>query len=254
MTLPLPVSGGDEADAGSSYGAVLIAAEHAASDAIDDVVGSLRFSGWIAPPSEGWHVIVGDPGAGVVADRRRGVIDVAALLATRVTGPVFAFRVRRDRQLAIVAWRNGREIGRYSSDPSQEPGADAEVLSAPFGVASGVAFAEAVGQADAARELVRELEEELDPESVFESERLRRVLRLLGMPGWLVAAGALPRDIATGPRVRDLRRVRVGRTGVAGMLIAALVRRARRRHAPPPVFADPPRGFGGMSGIEPWMF
>jgi hypothetical protein len=238
---------------GHSYGAVLVRAGGEALPAIEEQLRGIRFSGWIAPPRDGWIVVLGDPGAGIVAGQRRGVIDVAGLLAKHTDAPVFAVRVRRDRQLALVAWRRGAEIGRYSSDPSQEPAADADVLAEPVGTASGIAFAEAVDRADAAADLVELLGDELDPDSVFESERLREVLRLLGMPDWVVASGALPRDIPTGPRARELRRLRAGAAGFAGFLRHLFVRRARRRRAPAPVIADPPRRFGGLDGIEPWM-
>ena len=55
--------------------------------------------------------------------------------------------------------------------------------------------------------------QELDPDSVIESERLGRVLRLLRLPTWVVAAATLPRDIPTGPRTRDL--IRLGHQGRA---------------------------------------
>ena len=105
------------------------------------------------------------------------------MLAERTAGAVLAVRVRRDRQLGIVAWRAGDEVGRYCSDPSREPGADKEVLDQPFGAELAESLAELWGRADAADELTELLEEELDPDSVYESERLRTVLRLLGLPG-----------------------------------------------------------------------
>jgi hypothetical protein len=106
---------------------------------------------------------------------------------------------------------------------------------------------------DAADGLAEILEEDLDSDSVFESERLRAVLRILGMPDWIVAAVALPHDIPTGPRAHDLTRVRVGASGARGVLRDVFVRRLRRRRIPPAVIADPPRQ-GGMGGLEPWMF
>ena len=121
------------------------------------------------------------------------------MLATRLADPVLAARVVRDRQLALVAWRGGIEVGRYCSDPSRETGADKDVIDQPVGADIAVTLAELYGRVDAADELSELLEDELDPDSVYESERLRAVLRLLGLPAWIVAAGALPRDIPTGP-------------------------------------------------------
>ncbi|MFH8249208.1 hypothetical protein ACH3VR_02415 [Microbacterium sp. B2969] len=238
---------------GYSYGAVLVRGDDGLRPDVEEVLRGLRFSGWIAPSDRGWIVLLGDHGAGVVAKDRRGAIDVGADLARRLPGAVVAVQVRRDRQLAIVAWRGGDEAGRYCSDPSLEPGADADVAAEPVGSDSASAFAELAQRPDAAEALAELLEDELDPDSVFESERLRGALRLLGMPDWIVAANALPHDIPTGPRARDLMRVRVGATGAAGVLRDVFVRRLRRRRIPPAVIADPPRQ-GGMSGLEPWMF
>jgi hypothetical protein len=86
---------------------------------------------------------------------------------------------------------------------------------------------------------------------VYESERLARVLDLLGMPRWLVAAAALPRDIPTGPRARELVRLRAGATGPAGRLRGGLTAMVRRRMAPPPALAEPPRA--DDLGIDPWL-
>lgn len=215
------------------------------------LLGGIRFSGWIAPPQADWLVALGDPGDGVVADEHRGIIEVAGLLAERVSGPVLAVRVREDRQLALVAWRRGEEVARYCSDPSREPDADKEVLDEPVGAEYAGAFAELWDRPDAAQALSELLEEELDPDSVYESERLGRTLRLLGLPAWIVAAGALPRAMPRGPSVAELTRLRAGLTGVAGRSRDAILRPVRRRQIPPPVIDDPPSG--GM-GLEPWMF
>jgi hypothetical protein len=263
MVLP-PVSPGMSADVGGpdghSYGAVLLRSEAShpiaatGADAAPDVAGilhGLRFSGWVAPPDRGWTVILGDPGAGVVARGRRGIVEVAGAIAAAVAGPVVAVQVRRDRQLGIVAWLDGVEIARYCSDPSVEPGADREVLSDPVGEEDAEALATALGRSAAAEELRALLAEELDPDSVFESERLRSVLRVMGMPEWLVAAGSLPHDIPTGPRAAELTRLRAGETGPAALAAHGLIKKGRRRHAPPPIIDDPPRQNDG--GMDPWL-
>jgi hypothetical protein len=238
--------------AGYSYGAAIVPADALTPSALQDVLSGIRFSGWIAPPDDGVVVVLGDPGDGVVADGRRGIIEVAGSLALGVPGRVLAVRVRNDRQLALVAWRDGEEVARYCSDPSREPGADKDVLSEPYGAESAETFAELWGRSDAAERLLDLLEDELDPDSVYESERLGRVLRLLGMPDWIVAAAALPRPMPRGPKASELMRMRAGATGVAGRSRESLLRPVRRRQHPPPVIADPPTS-GGM-GDEYWMF
>lgn len=244
MVIP-PIGSNRDVDGsgGESYGAVLVAGD---AD-VEDALRGIRFSGWIAPPADGWTVVLGDPGGGVVATGGRGFVEVGETLASHAA-VVFAVQVRNDRQLAVVAWRDGVEVGRYCSDPSRDPGADRDVLSEPFGAEAATGFAALAGVPDAAEALERLLDEELDTDSVFESERLASVLRLLGLPRWIVAAGALPRAVPTGPA--DLVRLRVGERGAAGLTRNTVVARSRRGKTPPPVIADPPRGFGGF---EPWM-
>jgi hypothetical protein len=251
--MPPPSGLGPEqpGSAGETYGAVILPAEALTSAETLELLRGIRFTGWVSPPRDGWVVALGDPGDGVVADGRRGVIEVAAAFATQTAHRVIAVRVRRDRQLGIVAWRSGRELGRYCSDPSQEPGADKDVLDQPVGAEIAADLAEAQDRADAADELSALLDEELDPDSVYESERLRSVLRLLGLPAWVVAAGALPHDIPTGPKASELTRLRAGATGAAGRMAGAPLRTLRRRQSPPPVIAAPPRSSGG--GVDDWM-
>jgi hypothetical protein len=252
--LPISVPGEVGGPDGDSYGALMLRTD-ATGAALETVLRDLRFSGWLAPEGDGWLIALGDPGAGVVASGRRGIVEVGAVVAERLDATVLVARVRRDRQLGLVAWQGDDEVTRYCSDPSEEPGADRDVLSDPVGVASAPALAALVGHPAAAEALTELLDEQLDTESVFESERLRGALRLLFLPDWIVASGSLPRDIPTGPRASDLIRFRAGRTGAAGLARNALVRRLRRRWSPPPVIADPPReGSGGMEGVEPWMF
>jgi hypothetical protein len=238
--------------AGESYGAALVRADQQALPGVIDSLRAVRFSGWIAPPADGWIVALGDPGDGVVAAGKRGIVEVAALLAGGLGSPGVAVRVKRDRQLALVAWRGTAEVGRYCSDPSRESGADGEILSDPYGVEHAEGFAELLGRPDAAEDLAAVLEQELDIESVSESERLAQVLDLLRLPRWLVAVGSLPNDIPTGPRAIDLIRLRGGAAGMAGRARGVVIRPIRRRADPPPIVADPPRS-GGL-GMDPWLF
>ncbi|MBM7503869.1 hypothetical protein ACFPER_10305 [Agromyces aurantiacus] len=252
MTLPLPGTPPEpDGHAGETYGAVLVRASDADRAAVIDALRAIRFSGWVAAPDDGWLPVIGEPGDGTVAAGRRGVLEVAAALAERFATTAFAVRVRADRQLVLAAWTSGTELGRYSSDPSRDPGADDEVLAEPHGAEHADAFAIAVGRPEAAEKLAELLGEELDPDSVFESERLAGVLDLLGMPRWIVAAAALPRDIPTGPRARDLVRLGAGSPGAVGRLRGRAAAMARRRMPPPPAIADPPRA--GDLGIDPWL-
>ena len=249
---PTASSADDDGAQGHTYGAAIIPADGITSSEALAALRGIGFSGWVAPPRDGWLVVIGDPGGGVVADGRRGVIEVAALLAQEVPGPMLAVRVRRDRQLALVAWRAGEEVARYCSDASREPGADEDVLTEPIGAEHGVTLAELWNQPDAVEPLTQLLEDELDSDSVYESERLGRMLRMLGLPAWLVAAGSLPRAMPTGPRPSEFVRLRAGRTGVEGRLLGAIIRRVRRGQDPPPVIVDPPKG--GGTDFESWMF
>lgn len=218
-----------------------------------DVLAALRqirFSGWLAEPEDGWLPAVTASGGGTVAAGRRGVAGVGEWLGGRLGVPVVAVRVLADRQLLLAAWADGEEVGRYVSDPSREPGADDDVLPEPLGAEYADAFAEVCGCPAAAGDLAEVLGEELDSESVFESERLARVLRLLRLPTWLVAAATLPRDVPTGPRRRDLTRLGAGVPGVPGWLCGRAVNVVRKRRPPPPAVTDPPRGH---SGVDPWL-
>ena len=246
--------GGAEADGptGDSYAAVVIQVAGPPCTR-GDVLGALRqirFSGWLAQPENGWLVAVAALGDGTVAAGRRGVVGVGEWLAGRLPVTVLAVRVLADRQLVLVLWADGDEVGRYVSDPSREPGADEDILPDPLGARHAAAFAEVCGCPEAADDLAEVLAEELNPDSVIESERLARVLRLLRLPTWLVAAATLPHDIPTGPRRRDLTRLGAGVPGVLGSLCGRAAHLVRRWRPPPPVVTDAPRG---SSGIDPWI-
>ncbi len=232
---------------GLTYGAVLVRAGH---DEVLAALREIRFSGWLARPQDGWVVAVAAAGAGTVAAGRRGVAGLGEWLSGRLPATVVAVRVRSDRQLVLAMWADGDEIGRYVSDPSRDPGADDDVLPEPLGAEHAAAFAGACGRPEAADDLTEVLAEELDPDSVIESERLARVLRLLRLPTWLVAAAALPRDVPTGPGRRDLTRLGAGVPGLPGWWCGRAAEVVRRRRTPPPVVADAPRG---SSGTDPWL-
>jgi hypothetical protein len=210
----------------------------------------LRFSGWVGQPEDGWLAAVVASGDGTVATGRRGVVEVGEWLADRLGATVVAIRVVRDRQLLIVMWAGGEEVGRYLSDPSYGLGSDDDTLPDAYGVEHAAAFAAACGHPENAEDLEGLLGEELDPDSVFESERLAGVLRLLGLPRWLVAAPSLPHDVPTGPRRREVTRLGAGMPGALGWLSGRVVNVVRKRRPPPPAVTDAPRG---SSGMDPWL-
>jgi len=242
--------------AGYTYAAVLVRGAGDGADAASaaDALAALRrirFSGWVAAPEDGWLVAVAASGAGTVAAGRRGVVGVGARLAEVLRVPVLAVRVLADRQLLLVLWADGEEVGRYVSDPSHGFPADEGVRSEPLGVEHAGALAAACGHPEATDDLSETLGEELDPDSTIESERLSAVVHLLGLPGWLVAASSLPHDPPTGPRARDMTRLGAGVPGLPGRVCGRAVDVVRRRRPPPPAVTDPPRGRGG--DIDPWL-
>jgi hypothetical protein len=247
MMYPLGTGGGPEAagPAGYTYGAVAV--RGADAPGVLAALREVRFTGWLAPPDDGWQVAVAAAGAGTVAAGRRGVVGLGEWLADRLGGTVLAVRVVADRQLLLALWAGGEERGRYVSDPSY--GAD-DLLPEPIGAEHAAAFAAGCGRPEAADDLAELLAEELDPDTVIESERLGGVLALLGLPAWLVSASSLPRDVPAGPRAAELTRLGAGVPGILGRLSGRAAEVVRRRRPPPsPVPADAPRG-----GPDPWMF
>ncbi|MBL7258878.1 hypothetical protein [Paractinoplanes lichenicola] len=241
MAFPYAPTPGNDGPAGETYAVALVRDGDFAQ--VTEVLRRLRFTGWAGSPDDGWLPVVAR--SGTVAAGRRGIVEVGAEL----TGDVLVVRVLADRQLALVAWSAGEELGRYVSDPSREPGAEDDVIDDPLGVENAAAFAEVCGHPEHTGELAELLNDRLDPELVNESERLAKILRLLGLPTWLVAVASLPRDIPTGPRARELTRLGFGLTGVRGKALDRAVRPVRRRRPPPPVIADPPSG----GGMDPWL-
>lgn len=252
MYMPPPAGAESEIGGpdGFSYGAVLLMTDAESSAQVAEALAAMRFSGWIAPAEDGVIVIVGDPGDGVVAAGRRGIVEVGGALAAATGARALAARVRRDRQLGLVAFSGADEVARYDSDPSREPDADRDVISEPVGAEQALAIAELFGREEAAERLEEILDDELDPDSTFESERLRDVLRVLGLPEWVVGAAHLPKVVPTGPSVASLVRLRAGRRGALAAVTAWPIRRLRARWNPAPILAEPPRGSSG----DEWMF
>jgi hypothetical protein len=235
------------APSGHTYAGILV---RLAVPALDrpHVLGALRqlrFTGWLGPEERGWVVAVAERGGGTVAAGRRGVVEVAAELAKRSGATLVAVRVAADRQLALAVWADGEEVGRYVSDPSHGL-RDETVMSDPLGVEHAEGFAAAMGRPEAAEELGEVLADELASDDEIESERLSRVLRVLGLPDWLVAASSLPRDVPGGPRSGEFTRLGAGVPGPAGRVAGRAARLVRARRRPPPVVPDPPRADPSM--------
>ena len=256
MTFPVNGRGGNlGGPSGYTYAGVVVRLDGVPSGrpcTRTDVLAALRevrFSGWLGQPEDGWLVAVAARGDETVAAGRRGVVGVGEWLADRLAATVLAVRVLGDRQLLLALWADREEVGRYVSDPSYGLAADDDTLPDPLGVKHAAAFAAACGHPEAAEDLAALLAEELDPDSVIESERLGGVLRLLGLPRWLVAASSLPRDIPTGPRSRDLTRLGAGVPGFLGRLCGRAAGVVRRRRPPPPAVTGAPRG---GSDFDPW--
>jgi hypothetical protein len=246
-----------EGPPGYTYSAVLVRVGER-SDVPQELIALLRgirFSGWVAPPQGGWVPVV-PAGVGTTAAGRRGVLGVGEAVAETLATTTLAVRVLEDRQLVLAAWDSGREVARYVSDPSREPRAEEDVLPDPYGTEGAGAVAELCGRPEVGEELGELLAEPLDPDQHIESERLGRVMRLLGVPSWLVNAWRLPRAMSTGPAPRDLLRLRAGRTGPLGWVAGRATSRVRRWRPPPPVLLDPPRGDsgdGGMDDLAMWL-
>jgi hypothetical protein len=246
--LRVTVSPEPEGPAGYSYAALVLRPTD--PEPVTVKLQEIAFSGWIAPPEDGWLVVLPAAADVAVASGRRGVVEIGATLAP-LAATVLAIRVLDDRQLALVCWQDGVEVARYVSDPSKEPGAAYDVLDDPIGDEHAEAIAEACGRPDAGEELAEVLAEAQDPEEEIESERLTKVLALLGMPPWIVSAWVLPKPMPLGPRPKDLTRLGAGRPGVGGLLAGGAARAARRRK-PAPVIADPPRNDGGPDDLM-WL-
>ncbi|MFB9376694.1 hypothetical protein ACFFKU_04225 [Kineococcus gynurae] len=253
MAIPIGISHGDSSPLGHSYAAVLVRVEDGAPDRgpVLDRLRALRFTGWVTGPHEGWLVVVcGSPGT--VATGRRGVLGVGEALAAGTGSSALALLVRNDRQLLLVGWDHGREVGRYLSDPSFGLGRDTDVLSDSIGVEHAEEFAALAGRPGAADDLAELLAEEIDADETIESERLDGIAGLLGLPRWLPSVSALPRELPVGPARGEFVRLGGGRTGPLAGPWGTLLDVVRKRRHPPAAVTDPPRG-SGPGEFEAWM-
>lgn len=210
---------------GLTYAVLLTRADR---DALVAALTAERFSGWVGPVEDGWVVAVPETPLGHVAARRQHVEDLTVTLAAALAAPVVTVLVTRDELMELWAWDGEREVAAYLSDPAKaDPEDETAMWSGPRGVHAAPALAALCGRPDARDDLGELLGEELG-ESEQESERLMAVARLLGWPEWLVAVDSLPRRVPGGPDASAFLRLRVGRTGPAGVLAARAARVVRR--------------------------
>ena len=211
-----------------SYAGLVVGGDRAT---ITRELTALGFSGWVGPDEAGWVVLVCRRLTGAVTAKGHDITALGAHLARVTGGPVIAANIKRDRLLTFTAWCGEEQVGHYLSNPAF--GADEDddefVDPEPEGVEYAGAIAAAFGKADEHEELAEILGEILDEEEQTESERLWAVLRLLGMPSWLVASAALPKDVLGGPAKKDVLLLFRGRPGRLARIAAWLTGRQRRR-------------------------
>lgn len=225
MAYAMPQPAHRDDPAGYSYAALVVRARR------DDAcrhAGHLRFSGWVGPQEGDWVVLVPATPMGRVAKPGPVLDTLGPELARASEDVVLSVSVWRDRVLRLGLWDGPLEVGRYVSNPAFEAPDDDEATPDPEGTEHAEAFASVCRRPEAGERLEEILGELLDEENEIESERLTRVLRLLELPHWLVAAPSLPKDVPGGPAASRFTRLGAGRTGLSGRargLITGLTQR-----------------------------
>ena len=212
--------------AGFTYAGIVVRAAH---DAVVAALQELRYSGYVGPQEGEWVVLVPGRPHGAVAGSGRTSADLALELSTALAAPNLALLVENDRLLLAWAYASGEPLGEYVSDPTIARPWDDEASLEPEGSENAPAIAVAFGRPDLAESLEALLAEELG-ESTNESERMTALLRLLGMPDWLVASTSLPKDVPGGPRAKEMLKLGAGKEGVAGAVdnaVRGLVRKKK---------------------------
>ena len=207
-----------------SYAGLLVRADRAQ---LLDVVATAGFSGYVGPQEAAWVVLV--PARYQVA-AGNGAADLETLggdLARHFGQLCLTVSVLRDRVLRLVLSGGTRELGRYVSNPAYGTDEDDDIFPDPQGVEHAAAFAAAGGAPELAEDLAEVLSQILDEEEQTESERLSTVLRLLGLPRWLVAVDQLPGDVPGGPSAAQVTRLFRGRPGLPGRVRSWLPRLRR---------------------------
>lgn len=229
MAYPIPQPAGPDDPVGYSYAALVVRASR--DDALRHAE-QLRFTGWVGPQEDGWVALVPATPRGRVAKPAAAQETLAIGLARASEAVTLGASVTRDRVLRLVLWEGTRELGRYLSNPAAASPGDDEASPDPEGSEHADAFAAACDRPEIAERLEEVLAEFLDEENEIESERLSRVLALLGLPRWVVAATSLPKDVPGGPAASEFTRLGGGRTGIGGRargLVTGVAPRGRRK-------------------------
>lgn len=219
---------------GYTYAGIFVCAER---DSVRDHLTDRRFTGWLGPQECDWVLAVPEETSAAVAGDGMDLSALAAGLARALGTVAVMARVERDRVLHLEGWdgtgdqdsQEPQHLGSYLSDPTADAPDDDEIYPEPVGAHHAPRYAEACGHPEVGDDLTELLAEELDPESVFESERLDSVLRLLDLPRWLIAASSLPGDVPSGPRRSEMVRLGAGREGASGRVAGTMTGILRRR-------------------------
>ncbi|GAB2623450.1 hypothetical protein GCM10027067_39650 [Pseudactinotalea suaedae] len=226
-----------EGVAGLSYSGVYAAAER---DRVIAALGELRFTGYIGPQEGTWVLSIAGNPLGKVAGQKRRIHDVARDLAATLDVVTLAAEVSQDSRLRVWAFDGEDALPSYDSHPPEEDEAGGMALD-DFGnpIMSGgggfvdnemvaVSLLSTFGAEDPDGTLGELLDEDLG-EDTNESERLTSVLRVLGLPTWIVSSDSLPRRVPGGPDKGEMLRLGAGKPGVQGFFADALRRPARPR-------------------------
>lgn len=228
-----------EGSAGFSYSGVYIAATR---DHVLACLGELRFTGYVGPQEADWVLAIAGNPLGKVARGKRRIADVARDLATTLETVTLAVEVDKDARLRMWGFDGVDELPGYDSNP---PDPDAHggglqlddfgnpVMTSVFVDNEDVARALAVtfpsgssSEDERADELAEMLDDDLG-EDTSESERLTGILRILGLPTWIVSSDSLPRRVPGGPDKDQVTRLGAGKPGVQGRFAEAFTKPAR---------------------------
>ena len=240
MYPPEPISIG-EGVAGVSYSGVYAAAER---ERVIAALGEMRFTGYIGPQEGTWVLSVAGNPLAKVAGRKRRIDDVARELAATLGVVTLAVEVDKDARLRLWAFDGDEPLPPYESTPpdpdEDEPGG---IMLDDFGnpvmtpgafvdnemVAVSLLSAFGTRQEDSPEAVLTNLLDEDLGEDTNESERLTGVLRVLGLPTWIVSSDSLPRRVPGGPDRDQVLRLGAGKPGVQGWFADTLRRPARPR-------------------------
>ncbi|WP_156253584.1 hypothetical protein [Pseudactinotalea terrae] len=236
MYPPGPLNLG-EGEAGLSYAGVYAAAER---DHVIAALGEMRFTGYVGPQEGTWVLSVAGNPLAKVAGKKRRIDDVARDLAATLEVVTLAAEVSKDERLRLWAFDGDSPLPVYDSQPPEDDGGAGGIVLDDFGnpVIGEGAFVDtemvavsllAAFDADDPDGKLAELLEEDIGEDTNESERLTEILRILGLPTWIVSSDSLPRRVPGGPDREQVLRLGAGKPGVQGWFADALRRPVRPR-------------------------